>query len=237
MQAATIGHNTPEPFVLFSESIEDLLLEAENFLDGKPIETEEQEKAVSSILTRLRREANAADDARKAEKKPHDEAAKAVQAKWNPLLEKADLAVNTAKSAITKYLLKKQEEQRAVAAAKRKEAEDAAAAAARFSQQADPDNLAARRTAVAAQEVAASLTKDADKADKQRAQARGGERAVGLRTIYRTELTDPLAFGRWAWANRNDEYLTFLEGLAEREGRHGAKGIPGIIVHTEQKAA
>lgn len=230
--------NAPaDPFALFSESIEDLLIEADNYLDGKAIETDEQEQAVASILTRLRREANGADDQRKVEKKPHDDAAKAVQTKWQPLLAKADMAVTAAKSALTKYLLKKQEVQRAAAEALQQEAREAAAAAARLAQDAEPDNLAAQRHLRAQQEVAASLTKDAAKASKVRAQATGGERAVGLRTSWRAEITDPVAFGKWLWANRNADYLKWLEGVAQRESRHGDRSIPGVAVHPNQQAA
>jgi hypothetical protein len=127
---APIGHNRPDPFTLFAESIDDLLLEAGNFLDGAEIENEDQEAAVASILTRLRREANAADEQRKAEKKPHDDQAKAVQSKWAPLLAKADTAVATAKNVLTAFLVKKEAAQRAAADAAAQEARELAEAAA-----------------------------------------------------------------------------------------------------------
>jgi hypothetical protein len=233
-----IGHNQPsDPFTLFAESIEDLLLEANNYLDGEPIETEEQEQAVASILTRLRREANGADDARKAEKKPFDEQAKAVQAKWTPLLTKADLAVTAAKEALSAFLRKKEDAQRAAAEAAIEEARRQADAAAQAMQNTRPDDLAGLTTARVLQEAAEDARKRAERLDRAKAQAKGGERAVGLRRSYHAEITDPLAFGKWAWTHRNAEYLAFLEGLAEREARGGDKGIPGLVIHTERKAA
>lgn len=234
---AGMGDNLPsDPFTLIAESIEDLMLEANNFLDGKEIENEEQEEAVASILTRLRRERTAADEQRIVEKKPHDDAANAVQAKWKPLLQKADLAVSVAKNALTAFLVKKDAAQRAAAEALRLEAEEAARAAAQTAEQARPDDLAGQTTARIRQENAADLAKRAEKAGKVKVQAKGGERAVGLRSSWTAEVTDPIAFGRWAWEHRHEEYLEFLTGLAQRECRHGPKDIPGVKAHEERGA-
>lgn len=236
--SATIGHNRPaDPFVLFSESIEDLLVEANNYLDGKEIENEGQEQAVASILTRLRREANAADDQRKAEKKPHDEAAAAVQAKWQPLLKKADMAVQAAKAALSSFLQKKEGAQRAAAQAARQEAEQQAAAAREAAEKASPSDLAGQTTARVLAENAAAAEKLAKRLEKAPVQAKGGERAVGLRTSYQAEIIDPVAFGKWAWANRKEEYVAFLTSLAIRECRHGPRDLPGVRVTQQRTAA
>lgn len=228
--------NMPDdPFTLFAESIDDLLLEAQNFLDGSEIENEEQERAVASILTRLRREANGADEARKAEKLPHDEAAKAVQSKWAPLLSKADLAVRTAKTVLGAYLQKKETAQRAAAEAARQEADRQATAAREAAEKASPSDLAGQTTARVLQENAAAAAKTAGRLEKAKPQAAGGERAVGLRTSYVAEITDPIAFGKWAWEHRKEEYLAFLTSLALRECRHGPRDLPGVgIIETKQ---
>lgn len=230
--------NAPtDPFALFSESIEDLLLEAGNFLDGAPIENEEQETAVASILTRLRREAGGADEARKAEKKPHDEAAKAIQTKWTPLLKKAELAVETAKSALGAFLHKKEEARRAAVEAARQEADRQATAARNAAQQASPADLAGQTTARVLQENAVAAEKAATRLGKQKVQARGGERAISLRQGWIGEIEDPVLFARWVWNNRKGEMLTWLEALAQREARGGPRNIPGLKVTEDRKAA
>lgn len=236
-ELATIGHNRPDTFTLFSESIGDLLVEAQNFLDGSEIENEGQEQAVASILTRLRREANGADEARKAEKKPHDNAAKAVQSKWQPLLSKADTAVNAAKAVLASYLQKKEAAQRAAAEAARQEAEQKAAAARQAAENAAQTDYAALEQAKALQETAHAAGKVADRLEKAKPQAKGGERAVGLRSSYQAEIIDPVAFGKWAWANRKEEYVAFLTSLAIRECRHGPRDLPGVRVTQQRKAA
>jgi hypothetical protein len=65
----------------------------------------------------LRKARKDADEARVAEKKPHDDAAKAVQAKWTPLLDKCELAETTAKKALAPYLIAKEAAQQAEAEA------------------------------------------------------------------------------------------------------------------------
>src|SRR5688500_5432459 len=98
---ATLLSNAPaDPAVLFAEEIDDLMLEARNYLDGNPIENEDQATAVSAILNRARRIAKDADETRKVEKRPHDDAARSVQAKWVPIISKAELAADTAKQAL-----------------------------------------------------------------------------------------------------------------------------------------
>ena len=234
---ATIGHNAPpDPFTLITESIEDLLLEANNFLDGKEIENEEQEAAVASILTRLRREANAADDQRKAEKKPHDDAGKAVQAKWQPLLQKADLAVAAAKNALTSFLRKKDEAQRAAAQAAIEEARRLAEVAAQTASVANPQSLSDQTALKARQENAAAALKAAEKLAKARPQAKGGERAVGLRSVWTAALIDPAAALKHYREHRPGELKLWLQEQGDADVRAGRRDIPGFII-AEDKVA
>lgn len=230
--------NAPaDPFVLFSESIDDLLLEANNFLDGSDIENEEQEKAVASILTRLRREANGADEARKVEKKPHDEAAKAVQEKWTPLLKKADLAVETAKTVLARFLQKKEDAQRAAVEAARLEAERQAAAARKAAEDASPGDLAGQTTARVLQEAAEDAAKRAGKLEKQKVQAKGGERAVSLRTTWVPTITDRREVLKHYIANRPDELEAWLLDQVQKDCRVGKRNVPGVHYDEKKGAA
>jgi hypothetical protein len=120
---ALLANAPADPAVLFQEEVDDLLLEARNYLDGEDIANEEQANAVSSLLNRLRRVSKDADTARSEEKRPHDERAKAVQAKWKPIIDKADLAASTAKQALAPWLRKVEEKQQREAEVARQEAE------------------------------------------------------------------------------------------------------------------
>lgn len=235
MMATLLANAPADPAALFSEEIDDLLLEARNYLDGEPIANEEQANAVSSLLNRLRRVAKDADAARAEEKKPHDLAAKAVQQKWKPLLDKADLAVSTAKDALAPWLRAVEEKQRAEAEAARIEAERIAAIAAQAHREA-AGNLQASEDAERLLKAAGAARKDVAKADKQKAHATGGERAVGLVDVFTPELTDPVEALKH-YRTRNPEGLkAWLLDQAKADVRAGQRTIPGFTINHERVA-
>jgi hypothetical protein len=232
---ALLANAPAEPAVLFAEEVDDLLLEARNYLDGEPIANEEQAEAVSSLLNRLRRVSKDADEARKAEKKPHDEAAKAVQAKWTPIISKAELAATTAKQALAPYLKAIEDKQRAEAEAARVEAERLAAIALQAHTGAS-GNLEALEDAERLIKAAKGAAKHAAKAEKAKAHATGGERAVGLRSVWTPTLTDSCAALRHYRERQPDALKQWLVEQAERDVRAGARSIPGFEV-TEARVA
>lgn len=234
-----IGGNSPPeptPFDGFSVHIGDLYEEAKNFLDGEAISSEGEAEAVAALLSQLRTASKDADKCRAAEKKPHDDAAKAVQAKWKPLLDRCDLATDAAKKALVPWLQKVEDEQRAIAEAARKEAEERANAAAE----------AARKTAandIGAREETERLIKDADEAAKvakkaagTKAHAAGGARAVGLRSYYSPTLIDPVEALKHYRATRPAELRAFLTRLAETDVHNGARSVPGFEIIEERRA-
>lgn len=231
---APAGHNNPpeaSPFEAFTAHIGDLFEEAKNFLDGAAIDSEDAAKAVSALLDQIRTAGKDADKARAEEKKPHDDAAKAVQAKWKPLLERAELAVDTCKKVLAPWLMKKEAEARAVAGAARREAEARAAAADAAMRAAPVTDLAAREEAEALVKDAKRADAEANKAEKARPQANGGARATTLRTSYRPELTDASAALRHYVATRPDEIKACLQRLAEVDVREGKRALPGFTIH------
>jgi hypothetical protein len=224
-----------DPAVLFAEEVDDLLLEARNYLDGEPIANEGQADAVSSLLNRLRRVSKDADEARKVEKKPHDDAVKAVQAKWKPIIDKADLAASTAKQALAPWLQQIEEQQRAEAEAARLEAERVAREAQEAHRAAQGD-LSAREEAERLLADAEAARKAAAKADKAKAHAKGGERAVGLRSVWTPTLTDPVAALKHYRERTPEDLKIWLVEQAEKDVRAGARSIPGFDV-TEARVA
>ena len=121
---AGIGHNQATPFDLSLEEIDGLFAEAKNWLDGKGVHSEADATGVSKLLDAARQAKKLADEARKEEKRPHDEKVKAVQEKWKPILEKADLVAETCKAALTPWLQKVEAEKRAIAEKARREAKE-----------------------------------------------------------------------------------------------------------------
>ena len=236
---ANIGHNNPPeptPFDGFVVHINDLFEEAKNFLDGAEIATDGEAEAVARLLDEIRKASKDADKARSDEKRPHDEAGKAVQAKWKPLLDRCELATKAAKDALAPWLLQKEAEQRAEAERKRQEEEAAAQAAAEAARAAVANDLAAQEDAERLIKLADLAHKQASKAEKAKAHAAGGSRAVGLRSYFTPTLTDPVEALRHYKAARPDALKEFLLSLAQTDVGNGARSIPGFQILEERKA-
>lgn len=220
-----IGHNGAPPFEAFSLHIEELFSTVAATTAGAVVETDEQEAQLDALMDDMRKAGKDANAERAAEKKPHDDAAKAVQAKWKPLIDRCDMGVAEIKRLLTPYRTAKQAKADAEAEAARQEAAARHAAAQSALQS---DDLEQRFAGEADLAAAKKLEVVANKI---------GRAPTGLRTNYRAEVTDMTAFARWAWANRRSEVEAFFTDLAAQEARRGPVQIPGLIIHTDRKAA
>lgn len=233
----SIGHNRATPFDLAQESVETLRIEAGNWLDGAAVETQEQADALAKLLDMARQTRKGVDEARVLEKKPHDDAAKAVQARFKPLLESCDRVAVSLKEAIAPWLERLEAERRAEAERLRKEAEAKAAAA----QAAIEDNRAADLTHAEARDAAIEEAKRAEavakKAAGAKAHAKGGGRAIGLRTRKVAEVTDAREAARHFWKECPDRFNELLQKLAQEQINAGRTNIPGVTVREERSAA
>lgn len=239
-----IGHNNPPveiestPFEMSEVEIGDLYAEAKGFLDGEPINSQEMADAVSKLIDDLRKAAKRADERRVEENRPFDEGKAAVQAKYAPLIAdtktvkgKAVLAMEIAKKALAPWLQKLEDEKRAAAAAARAAAEEAerkareALAATKAS-----EDLAAREAAEAMARQAQAAEAAATKAENDKAHAKGGARAMGLRSVWRAEMVDGRAAAAHYWTTRREDVDAFFQGLADADVRAGKRTIPGFNI-------
>jgi hypothetical protein len=235
------GHNNPpEPTPLEEarETISLLDVEASAWFDGEPIQNERQAEDVARLLDDARKAEKQFDAHRKAEKQPHDDAAKAVDAAWKPVITDAKRIVEIAKAAQTTWLIKLDDEKRAREAAARKEAEEKAAAALKLAQEAD-GSLAAAKARDAAIEEAKKAEAAAARAahDKANAKGAGMARAVSLRTTWRAEVQDRRALLNHIAKNAPNDLTAFVEEWAARAVRGGARELPGVRVYEERAAA
>lgn len=218
--------NQPPPYEAFSLHIEELFQTVSDTTDGAEVTTEEQDAALDSLMDDLRTARKGADKERAAEKKPHDDAAKAVQARWKPLLDRCDAGVAEIKKLLTPYREAKQRAKDEAARQAREEAEQRQ----REAQEAlrSSDNLAERMEAEERLKQASKLTAVANKIDRS---------ATGLRTRWIAELTDPVAALRHYRERQPDELKAWLIEQAQRDANAGARTIPGFTVNPERKAA
>lgn len=232
---AVIGGNNPPAFEAFVAHLSDLRLEAGNWLDGLPIENQAQADEVSRLMDEHRKAVKDADAARTEEKKPHLEAGKAVDAKWKPLIDGANLAVDACKKTLAPWLMKLEAEKRAAAEAARLEAEAKAQAAADAMRAAADNDLAAREEAEALVTAAKAAEKAASKAEGDRAQSHGGGRATSLRSYYSPVLMDGDIASRHYWNRDRSACEAFLLSLAKTDVQNGARTIPGFDVIEEKR--
>ncbi len=235
------GHNNPPeptPLELARETVADLTLEAGNWCDGQDIADGEQAKAVAKLIDDARKAKTRFDNERKAEKAPHDQAAKAVDASWKPVIADADRIVEVGKAAQTVWLIKLDEEKRALEAATRKVAEEAAAEAKRLAEQSD-GSLAAAKARDAAIEEAKRTEQVAHFASIAKAGAKGEgmARSISLRTTWRAEVKDRRALLNHIVKSHPDDLTAFLDDWAARAVRGGNHDLPGVEAWQEKAAA
>lgn len=236
---ATIGHNR-SPFDLSKEEIEDLYSEAKNWLDGEPIASQEQADMVQKLLRDIQAAAKLADERRKEEAKPHDEAKAAIQERYNTLIGKtksvtgiALMAEQACKEALAPWLRHVEEENQRKAEEARKEAEakQQAAIEAMRNRQSLEDAEAAERAVQEAKQAEA----EARKLGNAKAAAKGSGRAVTLRDYYEPSIINETEFARHLWTAHRQMMTEFLRRAAEQMVAAGARKIPGVEVKHERR--
>lgn len=242
MTAEPIHIPNATPFDLISESASDLLTEAHNWADGSAVETQAQADEVSRLIEELRQIAKAADEARKEENRPFDEAKAKVQARYAPLFAdpktktpgKVFSAIEALKASLAPFLRKLDEEKREAERKAREEAEAKARAAQEAMRQAAANDLAAREEAEAKIAEAEAAAKAASAAAKDKAHATGGSRAMGLRTVWRAYLIDAHAAAAHYWRTNPDAFNAVLQKLADEDVRSGKRQVPGFDIQEER---
>lgn len=110
-EAVTRSNQAPADDSLdaLKDRIEDLSREADKITEVKSQSDADRAADLANKLGELQ---TTADDCRAAEKRPHDDAAKAVQTKWKPVIDAADAAKRRIKGVIAKFLTAKEAAER-----------------------------------------------------------------------------------------------------------------------------
>lgn len=222
----TVGHNNPPAYEAVSLHIEDLFSLVSGCTATGEIKTDDQEAALDGLMDDLREARKLADAERAAEKKPHDDAAKAVQARWKPLIDRCDAGLNEIKNILTPYRSAKLEAKNEAVRKAREEAEAKqreAQAALRQS-----DDLETRFAAEEQLKQAQKLVAVSNKADRS---------ATGLRTYWEAEITDRREALNHYIKRSPERFAELIQQLADEDAR-GARGtVPGVVFHERKRAA
>jgi hypothetical protein len=218
-----------DPFTAHQINVEDLRAEASAWLDGKAVETAEEAEGIDTLIKLARSARDEADKARAAEKKRHDNAAKAVQAKWKPLVDSADTILKVCLEKIASWRIADQQRKEAEAARIRAEAEAERQAEIEATRNA-AGNLEAR-------EQADQLAASAKEAEKLAGRAeKAAQTGNGLRKVRSLKITDTRALAGWLWKHRREDVEAAHAELAQRIFRAGGPAIDGTEIITEHKA-
>lgn len=225
----SIGDNSG--MLSIPEEIDDVVQQASDWLRKTPIADKTAADTAANWRVKLLDLSKQADAQRAAEKKPHDDAAKAIQAKWKPFIDVATDVANKLRDALTAYMRAEEAKLRAEQEAKRKAAEEIAR---KQREQAE----AARREAEANNLPPPPEPEDIPlplDVEPVRVQA-GGQRGrkTGLRTITVYEVTDYAA--ALAHVSDHPDVRAAVEKVCKAMAKAGAK-VPGVETREEKVAA
>lgn len=113
-EAVTRSNQAPsdDSFDGLRDAIEDLAREANALVAKGAAQNQDEADRASDLANKLAEFQAKADGRRKDEKRPHDDAARAVQAKWAPLLDVAEVYRRVKLVVVTPFLNKKAEAER-----------------------------------------------------------------------------------------------------------------------------
>lgn len=228
------GHNSGETTKAdIFKGIDSLYEEAAQWADGTDIENDAQHAAVTAIRDALHELGKKADDIRVAEKKPHDDAAAAVQKEFNPYIQAKKGKVDRAKSCLdqvtARWRVKIQREKEEAARIAREKADEerrAAQEAIRSSR----DNILAREEAEEKLAAAKRLEVNSRRAERE------ATTRTGLRTVTRIELPED---GRadaldWAFERDGEAFYRLAIELATDQYRATKRVAPGFKLVEEK---
>lgn len=222
-----LHNNPPDPLDDALAPFGDVISEAENWLDGAPVETEGQMNAVDTLIKGVKAARKAVEGAEESEAKPIYDQWKAAKARYKPTLDDLDRITKGLVAAVDAFKRKLAAEK---AEAERK-ARAEAAEAARLAREAAE---CAAASDIEAQREAARIQAEAEEAQR-RAAAAAKDQVKGLRTVTRYEVTDHRALLNWIARNDRNAITAFIEEWARQNHKaHGA--ADGLRVWTEKKA-
>lgn len=221
-----VGGNNPPADAVFALHVDELFALLSDTLAGGEVTNDDQEEAIDALAKDFLKAKQDADKARAAEKKPHDDAAKAVQTKWKPIVDKAARGQCECLDALAPFRIAKQKAKDEAARKAREEAEAKQRAAQEALRQSD--DLEARFQAEQQLEQAKKLNAAANKIDRS---------ASGLRTYWEAEITDRSAALRHYLQQHPEAFVELIQTLADRDARGARPRVPGILYHEIKKAA
>ncbi len=224
---SNIGHNNPpDPIDQAIAPFADHIEEAQNWLDGQPVENDDQLAATDALLKSIKSAIKALKEARDASTKPLHDAWKTEVARWKPTADDLDRISAGIVAAQDPY-------KRALAAQKEAEKRAAWEAADKTRREAEEAARSAQPSDINAQREAAEKAAVAQQAVKAAA-AKAKDTVKGMRTVHKYEIEDHRAALHWIAQNDRDAMTAFIEAYVAKN--HKDTEISGVKRWTEKEA-
>lgn len=228
MTLAAIGHNMPpDPIDTALAPYGGAISEAENWLDGAPVENEAQMQAVDALLRDIKAAKKAVTEAEESVAKPIYDQWKAAKARFAPTITDLDRIAKGLVAIVDGFKRRLAAEKAEAERKARAEAEAKMRAAAEAARAADAGNIEAQRAAASAQAEAEAAANAAALASK--------DTVKGLRKVTRYAVDDHKALLNWIARNRRDDLTAFIDEWARRHHKECA-GADGLRVWQEKEA-
>jgi len=228
---AEIGHNSPPDAELaIDDQIKDIMGQAEAWLEKNKITSQEQADKAAGFSQKLSQLSKDAEKKRKAEKQPHLDAGKAIDAKYKAIVDLPKNTIAALKAAITPFLIAEQEKKEEAARKERAEAAKKIVEAEKIKADKEKKNLTEKEEKIIKEAETAPLIQPKPKASV------GGHtgRKVSLRTKIRAEITD---YEKALIALKDHpEMKDFVQKLCDRAAK-ADKEIDGMKIIKEKVAA
>ena len=221
-------NNPPDPLDTIPAEFEAVREEAENWLDGSPVETEEQMMAVDALRKDMRKCRLALVEAQKSATLPLHDKYKTEMARWKPTIEDTqaiEKGLVALVDAFKRELVAKKEREEAIARAEARKAQEAAERAIR---EADAANIEQQRAAQEAMDAANAAEAKAAKA------AKDTVKGMTTKTFYAVD--DHRALLNWIAQNSRDDLTAFIDEWA-RKNHSIDLAADGLRVWKEKVAA
>lgn len=230
---AKIGHNA-NAFDVARDTLADLLTEAQQWLDGAPVETAEHAQGLRLLQDNIRAAHKEGDAARMASTKPHRDAEAAINADWKPILAPAKTALDVLALTLGKWQAAEQRKADEAARIAREAASKAQREAEQARRTADTANLAERNAAEAKLAEAERLSRAADRGEATPVGVKsvtGGRRSALIMRTEAVAMPDPAAALRWCKEHQPHFLKVALLDMIHK-GRW--QNVPGVTYETTE---
>lgn len=218
---ATIGHNSPpDPIDEALAPYGDYIAEAEQWLDGAPVETEAQMQAVDALTKSIKAALKDVNAAEKSAAAPLHDAWKEEKARWKPTIDDLARIRDGLVSAVSAF--------KSALAAEKKAAERAAWEAADKARRDAEAKAAAANTADIDAQREAAAAKEAAREAERLAQMQSKDKLKGMRKVTRHEITDHRDALHWIARHDRDAVTAFIAEYVRKN--HKQQQIAGVRV-------